>query len=239
MFKRKKKDEGIKGIQARPNSNVPGCFGGIILSIVVIIAFLNLTEVIKWVGQPFLILPDALGLIDRPSKDEVVKIVGTPDSTFQIELKRVGSYNVFLNTWDNWEPGPSIRLSGEDGPVDLEFSPRGARPYDSPFGRGYVEYRFEIDEPGQYTVGYGRMESNSSATFEIALVPDYVSGNEATIRWAFIIQIGLILGITAVVVYFRKIRPARGQLAQKFKVQGKKRDTMDDFFQDLNKDKDD
>jgi hypothetical protein len=124
-------------------------------------------------------------------------------------------------------------LRGPDGQVALQFTNRGARPYDSPAGKGYVIYHFEISEPGPYTVTFGRNTDDFQSTLEIALVPDYITGNEATIRWAFFIQIAIILVPAGAFVYIRFIKPYQEQVGKDFKVQDEKRDSMDDFLYDL------
>ena len=93
MFKRKQNN--AKGITQAPYSNVPGCIGGIFLVLCGAIAFLNPTEVVKWVGRPFMIMPDILGIVDWPSNDEVGRAVGPQGSVHVVELTKTGPYFLY------------------------------------------------------------------------------------------------------------------------------------------------
>ena len=241
MFKRKENGKGFLGIPAGPYSSIVGFAIAIILCGFGAYAFLNLTEVVKWVGQPFLFFPNAFGMIDLPSRAEVAQVAAPAGSTFDVELTRTGPYNIFRSVWDDWGNapgrGPSIAIEGPDGWIDLQFTNRGARPYDSPLGKGYVIYHFEIDQPGHYTVSIGRNTDNFESVLEIALVPDYISGHETTIRWVFILQIALLLLPVSAFVYIRFLKPYLEEVEVDFKSQDKKRETMDDFLYDLKRGK--
>jgi hypothetical protein len=241
MFKRKQSKDKTKGIKFGSSPSLLGCTGAVILVLIGIYAFLNLTEVVKWVGTPFMILPDALGIVDRPSNDEVARVSGPQGSEHVVELTRTGQYNLFRNFWDDWsvEPGEyaRARVIGPSGQVQLTDFNRAPTFYDTPAGRGSVEARFVINEPGQYIVRFQSTPVRDSKTFEASLVRDYISGNETALRQIFIIQIAIILIPIGLFIYFRKIRPMQRQMKDDFKVQDQKRDSLDDFLHDLKKEK--
>jgi hypothetical protein len=132
---------------------------------------------------------------------------------------------------------PGISIEGPNGQVRLEYDRRNPGLYDTPAGHGIIRARFEIDQPGRYIVSYERTGDTSGKNFDASLVPDYITGNEAKLRWAFIIQIALILVPIGFLVYYRKLKLMQVQVEEEFKIQDKKRDSMDDFLYDLKRGK--
>lgn len=236
MFKGRQNKKEPKGIAAAPYSSVPGCIGAIVLVIFGIWSILNLTDVIKWVGMPFMIIPDAIGIVDRPTKNEVARVSGLAGSEHVIILTRTGRYNLFRNIWDEWgiEEGQfaHARIEGSSGRIPISNEIRKANFYDTPAGRGTVVGQFDIDQPGEYIVRFMNTSAENKK-FEASLVPDFITGNEAALRNAFFIQIALILILLGIFVYFRKIKPMQTQVRKDFKNQDKKRDSMDDFLHDM------
>lgn len=239
MFKRKEDKKGLIGIPASPYSSVLGFIAAFLSCLFVSYLFLNLTEVVKWVGVPLMILPDAVGLVDRPSKDEVARVVGPQNSEFEVELIRTGPYNLFRSFWDDWgvEVGeyPGISIEGPNGLITLEYDRRNPTLYDTPSGHGIVHARFEIEEPGTYIVRYERTNDTLRKKFDASLIPDYISGSETKLLWAFIIQIAIIVVPTGVFIYGRYIKPYLKETRNVFKTQNVKRDSMNDFLDDLKK----
>jgi len=181
----------------RPTS-IRAIIFGIIAFIIVLSIFCGLSEVIKFVGSPFLILPEKLGWIPDVSKEDVVT-VNMKDKSIQMIFDRTGNYVVYAYNYDllmmtdelakaNAKPWLAIVNIQNGQNITPEYVQRGLTPFDSSLARGRPIFHFVVSESGTYQITYPSRE------VFIFFLPDQVTGNMGVILVSFIIQI-VILGI--------------------------------------------
>lgn len=223
-----------------PRSSVLGCLGAIFLCGIAIWALLRAGEVVKWLGQPFLLLPDALGLIERPSSDDVIVVTGSADSWLEVALPQSGPYQIFLDIWDGWGEGPELFMQGPDGQVYLEPAQRGVRPYDTPHAVGILWSRFRIEQAGPYDLHFGSPPAGllPDQTFTFTVVPDYNTGKENLIAWAIALQIALFVLVVLIILYLRYGRTAKVEAVGEDTIKAGKRERMEEFLRQRRSDHD-
>ncbi len=178
---------------------------GMIVFTLLLMVFCFLSETVKYIGAPFLFLPERLGLIEVASREEVVRIEMSSGSTV-LDFERPGKYAVYTKDYDLLVITDSLRqankniLNPEDKhawltitsvdsgePTLIGFFYRGLRPFDSPLARGRPILYFEIETPGQYQLQY------SSRTAVFYIVPDYTTGKEGILYLIYLVEIGVLL----------------------------------------------
>ncbi|MCI0728118.1 MAG: hypothetical protein L0332_15550, partial [Chloroflexi bacterium] len=199
--------------------------------------FLYFTDVVKWAGAPFWLLPDALGLVERVREEDAWEAVVLPDDAHEISFTRPGHYYMFVSTYHDWRNGPSIRVAGAEasteGHVPVAPVGRGTRPYDTTAVRGNPAYRFEIKQPGRYTVSFPPIpETRPDDKFRIGIAPDTITGNESAFATACYGQLAFLFLAGGLIYYFRSYRPGRARREQAAQTQVKKLEEMDDFLAD-------
>ena len=136
-----------------------GCFLGIMLGALLVTAFLFVPDTVKWLGAPFMVLPDALDLVDRVQSDEVIRIVAKPTDIVSFDLDKPGAYFIFHSTYYTWLQGPDHFIMGPQGFVASKALGMHIYPYYTPLLSGQPAYRFQITEPGHYTLTMERAGS--------------------------------------------------------------------------------
>jgi hypothetical protein len=172
--------------------------GGIAFAVLIGLLW-NLPSVIKRVGDFFLYFPSQLGFVQRVTPKEISKIT----SPTLLEITKPGKYMVFM---------PPVAYLGEQGEVLLNITShttgeqirivlveRGLRPYDTPLAEGRPIFEFEIMEAGKYEITFANQLYDDAGI--IAIVPDYTTGKEFVILFAYIIQIAILLIISGIVYY--------------------------------------
>ncbi len=218
------------------SSYQPPAFRNILIGIVLAgaLVFLlvgALAQVVKWAGQPFLILPSMLGLTGLVMPADVQHAsLNTLGDTLQ--FNHAGRYALYTSNWDLLEltekslqqqrkPWLVItsQMSGTEVPVS--YVERGLRPYDTPFAPGRPVMTFVIPAFGFYTVRH----PDSAAG--IALAPDYTTGREAAVAWLMAAQAALVALSLAVVSGQRYARRRTVRQAE----QEARRQAADAFWQ--------
>lgn len=238
MFRRRQSI--TNGMPRAPRSSVLGCLGAIFLCGIAIWALLRAGEVVKWLGQPFLLLPDALGLIERPGPDDVIVVTGPPDSWVEVAMPQSGPYQIFLDIWDGWGEGPELFMQGPDGPVYLEPARHGVRPFDTPHAVGTLWSRFRIEQAGPYDLYFGPPPAGllPDQTFTFTLVPDYNTGKENLMAWAFALQIAPLVLVVLLILYLRYGRTAKVRTVGEAAIKAGKRERMEEFLRQRRSDDD-
>lgn len=181
---------------------------------------LRLPEVIKYVSAPFLVLPAQLGLVQQPTPAEVLPLM--PEGTTTVSLPHAGRYAIYAINYSLWcqpepkcrpRPGPLIpRVIAVQTRRDvlLVGVERGLRPYDTPFAQGSPLQSFVADAPGDY-----RFWTDGYPDTQVAIVPDYTTGHEATLLIAGVAQFVtlVVVGWGVVRVLGRRQRVRRQQRA--------------------------
>jgi hypothetical protein len=187
-----------------PKPTLRHMFAGIALTVILLLAFLKIPVIVKWVGETLTFIPSQLGLIQIVSPSEVmpVDIQSTPTA---VTFSKPGSYLLYTDDYDLLVINDSIIASrsrpwinihspsGESVPVDLIA--RGLAIYDTPFARGRPVASFEIVSPGVYIIEHPRRQ------IYIYIVPDYLSGKEGLITFFMVLEVVI---ITWAIWYFTR-----------------------------------
>ena len=208
-------------------------WGAIIGGFLLIYIFLNLAEAVKWFGTPFLLLPDALGLIERAHADETHEFSTNTRQSYPLALEKPGPYLIFLDAQGAFimESDVTLTLSGPDGRVPIAPAGRGVKPYDTPWLKGFPGFRFTINEPGSYQL---TIQPNlARQTVIIGIAPDYASGKTTLHAWAINLQIGLIVILVGFVYYRRYYLPGAEREETIALEQVKRRGDFEEFLEEF------
>ena len=195
----------------RPSSARAIIFG--IIGFIILLAIMfGLSEVIKSLGTPFMIIPEELGWIPKVNSSDVVTI-DMKISSIRIHIEQPGNYVVYGYDYDlllinselaksNAQPWLNIQNIATSEKIIPEFTNRALLPFDSILVRGRPLLRFTISQPGEYQLSF------PSRYATIFLLPDQVTGNIGIILFATVVQITIIaIPLTAVLLnVFRKRR---------------------------------
>lgn len=213
--------------------NLLGCLAGVALSLVLIMGFLFLVDVVKLFGEPFMLLPQALGIVEPVDRDAVVAVAPRMDDWVVVPLQTPGPYFVVVADYYGWLPEMEVQmLDSAENEVHLEPFERGVRPYDSAVVRGLPIYKFMANEPGEYWLRIvGRSNQPPDTTFLLSMVPDTVSGREGTLARIISLQLGVLILAIVLYIYFRRIRPRLAREEEIAVEQDERRASMDDFLE--------
>lgn len=179
-----------------PQPTFRSIIGGIALLAVLILAFLNIGKIFKFIGATLTFIPSHLGLFQVVSRNEImpVDIHSTPTL---ITFTKLGRYLLYTDDYDLLvvndsiiavKGKPWIVIQSESGePVQVSLIERGMAIYDTPLARGRPVASFEIVHPGVYTMAHPRRPIN------IYIVPDYLSGQEGKITFFICLEIVIIV----------------------------------------------
>ncbi len=222
----------------------------VLLIAVLIVSYIRLDDVIKLVGFPFKILPNALGITESVSKSEVIDLEITANTNQVIAIEQPGYYFLYTSFLYDWFLGPKIEIKTPSGKeIEITDWQNVSRLFDTIYARGAPSHRFYIQEPGPYrlffirrsgsmfsgvyvpfqSVTFGSENTSSQRIFKISLAPDYVTQYESTYRTFNIIQ-GSILLILCISIFYLKI--ARDALEKRRQLKAKrlaKRKQFDQF----------
>jgi len=190
------------GIPKQPS--IGSIVAGIALVIVAFLAFLRLSDVVKYSGAALMYIPAKLGLIDMVMPGDVIPIPLAENPTL-INIPSPGRYIVYLGNLDllsvhdavfEGNSDPWIRIQPASQEIDLKITliGRGLAWYDTPFAMGRPVAMFKIDQPGTYKVLHPTRPDNAY------VVPDTLTGNESTITFWVITEILLIAWIAYIIV---------------------------------------
>jgi hypothetical protein len=179
-----------------PQPTFRAIFGGIALLVILILAFLNIPKIIKYIGATLTFIPSQLGLFQVVSRNEVMP-VDIHSSPTSITFTKPGRYLLYTDNYDlqvindaiiaaNGKPWVNIQSeSGE--PVQVSLITRGMAIYDTPLAGGRPVVGFEIVSPGVYSMAHPRRPVN------IYIVPDYLSGKEGKITFYICLEIVIVV----------------------------------------------
>lgn len=175
-------------------------FAGITLALIMVIAFLNIPIVLKYVGTALTFLPSKLGIIKVVSKSEVMPVDIHTTPTF-ITFTNPGNYLIYTDNYSlltvndaiiTTKGRPWLNIQSDSGVViQVRLIGRGMAIYDTPLARGRPVVSFNIPEPGVYKLAHPIEPIN------IFIVPDYLSGKERIITFSIYLE----LLVTALVMW--------------------------------------
>ncbi len=206
----------------------------VILAGLAIISVTRFDNTIKFIGFPFQIIPNTLGLTQGVHKNEVLEYKIIANEVIDVPIEHPGYYYVFTSLYYNWSYGPDIEIkSPQRNAVGLRNWRKISRFYDTIFANGVPSHRFLAKESGVYKFHFipGK-DTALKRKFKIGIVPDTITGRESIYRTAYTIQAIILIAICAIAFYY-KVGKTANQRRKDKNVQGiKKRDRMDDFIKD-------
>ncbi len=182
---------------------------GIIISVILLIAFFTLGQVVKSFGSTFLFLPDKLGILQTVKRSEIAEVrMSNPPTDLYFE--KPGLYTVYTNDYDlliindelakhKLAPWLEVTEISTGTPVKVDYVERGLRLYDTPLAKGRPIHTFYIENPGAYEIGH------MNKKVPIYFLPDYMTGNEDLIAMSYLGQLA-ILAMVAGYFYQRKAK---------------------------------
>jgi hypothetical protein len=198
------------GLPKQPT--IGSILAGIGLFILVFLAFLRLSDVVKYSGAALMYLPAKAGLIDMVMPQDVIP-VPLAQNPSSLSIPSPGQYLLYLNNYDllvihdavvagNAKPWIKIQSEELDTEVNLMLLDRGLAWYDTPFAPGRPVVTFYIDQPGTYSVVH-------PARPDIAnVVPDTITGKESQIAFWVLAEVALFGGV---IYYSARKRTASGR----------------------------
>ncbi|MCX6016974.1 MAG: hypothetical protein NTZ50_00480 [Chloroflexi bacterium] len=185
-----------------------------LLMLVFVVRFLSApVETTKWIGAPFLIVPQLLGLTPVVSSS-AVQTITLREASPVLEVTQPGQYALYaadetmqlranamsdMNTaWVRMRPAGADASATITGIVVT----RGAAIYDPIAIAGRPTMSFLIEKPGRYELIYGRQGG------VLYFAEDPVTGYEGVIRSAILVQL-LLIGGLMLLISLPRIRQQR------------------------------
>jgi len=137
-------------------------------------------------------LPDQVGLIDMvyPKDVQSIDFAQTPVS---VDIQKAGHYLIYTNDYDlltindsilKSHAKPWLNAESKDGEIiNVELVSRGLILFDTPFASGRPVVRLFFPGSGEYQFFH------PTRPIRVDLVPDYLTGNEATLVLFLILQV--------------------------------------------------
>jgi len=218
---------------------------GLVAAALIFGLFVFLPETVKFVGAPFLFIPEKLGLIEHVSREEIQR-VSLLEANPTVRIEKPGRYTVYsgdsnlqLAKESAMVPWLKVQIQSSGEMIPVYFVERGLRAYDSPLVRGRPLFVIEAPESGIYqisaglgddgaqTVGFfGLFSRLGDAPGMISVVPDTTSGKEGIITRFFFIEVGLIAGPPGFICFRKYGRDRRSKKT----IQIEKRRQSEDFW---------
>ena len=218
----------------RPSSARAIIFG--IIGFIILLAIVcGLSEVIKSLGTPFMVIPAELGWIPKVDRSDVVTI-DMKMSSIQVNIDQPGNYVVYGYDYDlllitselaksNAKPWLNIQNVVTSEKIIPDYTSRALLPFDSILVRGRPLFQFNISQPGEYLLTF------PSRYATIFLLPDQVTGNIGIILFATLIQL-TIIAIPLTAVLRNVFRKRRTKLDE---IRNLKRTSNEQFWQELDR----
>ena len=183
-------------------------FGGCLLTLIVLVPLVFISNTVKYVGLPFWVLPQALGLIPKVSAADV-RSLDLSSSPSTIELPAPGPYLVYSDNYELLELTllleqqqalPWLKLTNVEtgATVPTEFVARGLMPYDPVVVPGRPILRFVILDAGVFETTH---LTRSSAVY---VVPDYTTGAETELFLVALLQLAVIVAMVRWLILRRR-----------------------------------
>jgi hypothetical protein len=178
--------------------------GGCLLALLILAPLLFISTVVKWVGFPFLFLPQRLGLLPAATRADV-RTIDLSTSSNQVDLPAAGAYLVYTDSFEildvtlkleqsNATPWLRVSDPSTGAVVPLTYVERGLMPFDPVFVPGRPIFRFVAGRPGPYAVEHITRNSR------LAVIPDRTTGYEMQMLLAALVQTVLVVWLVGSLV---------------------------------------
>jgi len=185
---------------------------GIALLVIAILAFLRMSDVVKYTGAALMFVPAKLGLIEMVEPQQVLRL-SLAENPSSVMIPSPGRYALYTDNYDllvvhdavvAGNSTPWIKIQSQDlgDQVEVTLVERGLAWYDTPFARGRAVVLFEIEQGGLYQF------THPSRPDSAYIVPDVVTGKESGITLSVLVEIVLVGGLVFFIVN-RRNRPRR------------------------------
>lgn len=203
---------------------------GIALVILAFIAFLRLSDVVKYAGAALMYVPAKLGLFEMVMPQDIIPLplANNPSS---VTIPSPGQYILYLNNYEllaihdavvagNSQPWINIQSVELGTEVEVTLIGRGLAWYDTPFAPGRPVISFKIDHPGVYQF------IHSARPDTAYLVPDTLTGKESSITFWVLVELALVGGV---IFYFVR-RQTASRRRQRIGIRAQNRARVDDTW---------
>ena len=211
-------------------------FIGLLAFGAIFLAAIQLPNIAKTLGTPFMLWPEFLGVTQRVRTDEIVTVtLGARAVESSAEIPQTGNYLLYTDNYEllnnavqsgsiSWMKLFSVASADR---IPLTSVDRGLRPYDTPLARGRPILRFELPRSGSFNFEH----PSQGEPVNIYLVPDYLTGREATLSILFLFQLALVIAIPLTIHYYATCDARQEREAQRASSRAK----TDAFFENERK----
>jgi hypothetical protein len=165
--------------------------------VVLLVVLINLGAVVKFVGAGLLVIPSALGIVERVGPEEMSTYDLTASPTL-LGISQPGRYALYAYDYDlltmsdqleesKAPPWVTLKSQVTGQAIRTDFVGRGLRPYDTYLAKGRPVITFVITQPGSYLMFHPTRAST------ISIVRDYVTGNERSFSLVMLAQIAVVV----------------------------------------------
>jgi hypothetical protein len=208
---------------------------GIALVIVAFLAFLRLSDVVKYTGAALMYLPAKMGLIEMVMPQDVIPL-SLAENPSSVTIPSPGQYILYLNNYallaihdavvaGNTKPWIKIQSEELGSEVGITLIGRGLTWYDTPFAPGRPVVTFKIDHPGVYQV------IHSARPDTAYLVPDTLTGKVSRITFWVLVELVLVGGV----VFYTVRRRTASRRRQRLDIRAQNRARVDDTWDRIRK----
>lgn len=181
-----------------PSPTIRSIVAGIAAAVLLFLAFLNLSTLLKSLGAVLGFIPDKIGIIQVVHPAEVIDF-DVSVSPSQINFTKSGDYLLYTNNYDllvindavveaEADPWLTIESENEDS-IPVQLISRGMAWYDTIYAKGRPVAAFHIESPGTYIMLHPTRYGTAS------IVPNYTAGRENLVSFIYIAELTIIVWI--------------------------------------------
>jgi len=177
-----------------PSPTFRSIFGGIGIVVLILLGFVFLANIVKFVGATFTFIPAKLGLIQVVKSEEVIAI-DVSSSPTSITINEAGRYSLYVDNYDLLTINDAVVAGNAKPWFNIEFAKtgenlnsitlveRGLAIYDTPLAKGRPVATIDFPQPGEYIFIHPRRPATAY------FLPDYTTGHESFIIFLIIVQV--------------------------------------------------
>ncbi len=174
-------------------------------------------------ATPFMLVPDALGLIDEVSGKDVVAV--TVPSEHEFELPRAGAYFIFSTNLLPADDRVLVRTRETSAPIEVPCILNGTNPYGSSVVEGTPVFEFKVDRAGTYELYLQNLPPNAKREYTLFVVPNVLAKNQAILAVSFLLHVGIVVLAVRQIYFWRN----KDKIQQEKAAKDKKREKFDEW----------